>query len=57
MLLRLTDPIPGLLAFFAYGGAERTTAALSGYLFSDDAPAYVEREAAAWQAWLERSAG
>jgi hypothetical protein len=29
-------------------------AALQGYLFSPDAPAYVEREQSAWKDWLQK---
>ena len=54
LLLRLLDPVPGLLAFFAYGsGEDITTARLGGYLFSEGAAAYVERERPEWQAWLD----
>ncbi len=56
VLLRLTAPVPGLLAFFAFrSGEDRSisTARVAGYLFSDDAPAYIEREQPAWQGWLE----
>jgi hypothetical protein len=34
-----------------------TMAAVQGWLFSDDAPAYVEREQGAWKAWLEGLSG
>jgi uncharacterized protein YndB with AHSA1/START domain len=53
VLLRLTEPVPGLVSFFAYQPPDATQVRLGGYLFSDDAPAYVEREALAWQGWLE----
>ncbi|MGH3985834.1 MAG: hypothetical protein ACRDTZ_00760, partial [Pseudonocardiaceae bacterium] len=57
MLLRLTDPVPGLLGFFAHDkGDGSTMTAIQGYLFSDDAPGYVEREAPAWKAWLQNLA-
>jgi uncharacterized protein YndB with AHSA1/START domain len=55
VLLRLTGPVPGLLALHAYRAGEGTaTARVAGYLFSEDAPAYVEREQPGWQTWLER---
>ena len=33
---------------------DTVTARVNGYLFSDDAPAYIERETPGWQAWLEQ---
>ncbi|MGH8906332.1 MAG: SRPBCC family protein [Egibacteraceae bacterium] len=57
LLVRLTDPVPGFLAFFAHDkGDGSATATLEGYLFSADAPAYVERERPAWHAWLQNLA-
>ena len=54
LVLRLTDPVPGLLGFYAFRSGEDTSSVrLAGYLFSDDAPSYVEREQARWQAWLD----
>jgi uncharacterized protein YndB with AHSA1/START domain len=56
VLLRLTDPVPGYVAFFAYDKGNGTSGAqIQGYLFSGDAPAYVERERPAWKAWLDGS--
>ena len=52
-LLRATDPVPGLLALFAFRGEPGTASArLGGYLFADDAPAWVEREQPRWKEWL-----
>ncbi|MGH9038518.1 MAG: SRPBCC family protein [Acidimicrobiia bacterium] len=57
LLLRLSDPVPGLLGFVAFDKGDGTTmAAIQGWLFSDGAPAYVEREQPAWKAWLENLA-
>lgn len=54
LLLRITDPVPGLLSFFAYGKSDGVAmAVVGGYLFSDEAAEYVQREQPAWQAWLE----
>jgi uncharacterized protein YndB with AHSA1/START domain len=54
LLLRLTDPVPGLLGFAGFDkGDGSTMAAIQGWLFSDAAAAYVERERPAWKAWLE----
>ena len=53
-LVRLQGPLPGMLTVFAFGEAEgRTTVGVRAYLFSPEAQAYVERERAGWQAWLE----
>jgi uncharacterized protein YndB with AHSA1/START domain len=54
LLIRLTTPVPGLLAVWAYGsGADTAQLGVTGFLFAADAPAYVEREQPGWQAWLE----
>lgn len=54
LVLRLTDPVPGFLTFFAWDGGEgKASASIQGQLFSADAPAFVEREQPAWQAWLQ----
>jgi uncharacterized protein YndB with AHSA1/START domain len=54
LLLRLGGPVPGYLAFFAYERGDGVTGAnMSGYLFSDGAPAYVDQARAEWQAWLD----
>jgi uncharacterized protein YndB with AHSA1/START domain len=54
VLVRLTAPLPGLLAFVAYGSDEnKASGAVHGHLFSHDAPAFVERERPLWKAWLE----
>jgi uncharacterized protein YndB with AHSA1/START domain len=52
-LVRVTDPIPGFLAFRAWDSSEdEVSAIVQAQLFSDDAPALVERERAGWQEWL-----
>jgi hypothetical protein len=54
LFLRLTDPVPGMLGFVAFDkGDGVSTAVIQGWLFSEDAPAFVEREGPAWKAWLE----
>lgn len=53
LVVRLTDSVPGYLAINTYGSGENlATASIEGYLFSDEAPAYVEREKAGWKTWL-----
>lgn len=53
-LLRVTDPVPGFLAVAAWDSSEdEASAVVQAQLFSDDAPAVVERERPGWQAWLE----
>lgn len=53
LLLRLTGPVPGMLAFFAWPAPDnKATVRVAGHLFADDAAAYVERETPQWQAWL-----
>ena len=57
VLLHLTGPVPGFLGFYAYEkGDGQSLAQVSGYLFSAEAPAFVERETPAWQAWLDELA-
>jgi uncharacterized protein YndB with AHSA1/START domain len=54
VLIRLTEPVPGMLSVFTFGtGDGKAIAGVRGYLFSADAADYVRREEPAWQAWLE----
>jgi uncharacterized protein YndB with AHSA1/START domain len=54
LLIRLSEPLPGYLQFAAHGPDEGPTMTfITGYLFSQDAPAYVDREQPTWKAWLE----
>ena len=54
LLVRLTGPVPGFVAFVVFGTSPTTAqAAIQGYLFGADAPAYVEREQQGWQEWLQ----
>jgi len=54
VLLRLDDRVPGYLTLGAYDKGDGVAMALvSGYLFSDEAPAYVAREQDAWVTWLQ----
>lgn len=52
ILVELVDPLPGYLAFFAYGD-NPVMASVAGYLFSPDAAAYVASEREGWQEWLK----
>lgn len=52
-VVRLTEPVPGLMAFLAHGDAKETWTMVQGHLFADDAERWVEREQPGWQAWLE----
>jgi uncharacterized protein YndB with AHSA1/START domain len=56
-LVRTHRPVPGLLSCFAFGTAEDSAIHLQGHLFSPEARAYVEREQASWQRWLDALAG
>jgi uncharacterized protein YndB with AHSA1/START domain len=54
LLLRLHGPVPGFLALFVFGAGDgETSAHVNGYLFSDDAAAFVERERPVWKSWLD----
>ena len=53
-LLRVTDPVPGFVSFAAWDSSEdEASAVVQAQLFSEDAPALVERERRGWQEWLE----
>jgi uncharacterized protein YndB with AHSA1/START domain len=57
LVLRLTGPVLGFINLLAVDkGNGSTMTAIQGYLFSDDAPGYVDREQQAWQAWLQNLA-
>ena len=54
VLVRLTDPVPGMLTASAYSHEDaRATATVRAYLFGPDAAARVAQEEPAWQAWVE----
>ena len=54
LLLHVSDPVPGYMAFGAFATFDSNTIAMvSGQLFSEEAGRYVEREEPAWQSWLE----
>jgi len=54
VLARVTEGVTGYFAFFAYEKGDGIAAAnITGYLFSEGAAAYVDREQPAWQAWTE----
>jgi uncharacterized protein YndB with AHSA1/START domain len=54
LLLRVDEPVPGFLLFNAYDVGDGVAhAGVTGYLFSDDAPAYVAKEQPRWKEWLE----
>ncbi len=52
-LVRVDEPVPGYLSFYAFGADDGSGVHLQGFLFSDEAPAYVEREQPRWQTWIE----
>jgi uncharacterized protein YndB with AHSA1/START domain len=54
LLLHVTGPVPGYMAFYAYDKGEgMATARIAGYFFSGDAPGFVEQAGPEWQAWLQ----
>jgi uncharacterized protein YndB with AHSA1/START domain len=57
LIVRLTDPVPGYMMFAAMDqGNGSTWTQIEGYLYSEDAPAYVERAQPAWKEWLQNLA-
>jgi uncharacterized protein YndB with AHSA1/START domain len=54
VVLHVSDPEPAMLAFVVYeGDGDAAMVMLGGFVYGAGAPAYVERETAAWQAWLD----
>jgi hypothetical protein len=57
LLWRVTEPLPGFVAFYASRMDDTTVmAGITAYLFSADAPAFVARERASWEIWLRELA-
>lgn len=53
LIALLDDPLPGMLVMHVWDkGNDEVSANVQGYLFAEDAPAYVEREEPAWRRWL-----
>jgi uncharacterized protein YndB with AHSA1/START domain len=53
LVIRTTSPAPGYIGFWAHDtGDDTATAVVQGWLFSPDAPDYVQREQEAWVDWL-----
>jgi uncharacterized protein YndB with AHSA1/START domain len=53
VVARVTGEPAGYVSFFAYDKGDGISAAnLTGYLFSEQAAGYVDREQPGWQAWL-----
>jgi uncharacterized protein YndB with AHSA1/START domain len=51
--LRVSAPVPGFVALFAYSpDGDKSAAMAQGQFFGPDAPAHVEAEQPAWEAWL-----
>jgi hypothetical protein len=54
LMVRVNDPVPGFLLFGAHDMPEdKARVGITGYLFSDGAPAWVEAERPRWKAWLD----
>jgi hypothetical protein len=54
VVLRMADPEPALLVFMVQSsGDDTTTVMFLGFVYGSGAPAYVDRETPAWQAWLD----
>ena len=51
-MIAADHPVTGLLSFYSFGTDGSSGVHLIGYLFSDDAPAYVASEQDAWREWL-----
>lgn len=55
-LLHVDGPVPGFLSFYSFPSDQGSGVHMQGYLFTDAAPGWVEREQPAWQAWLDGAA-
>ena len=54
VLVRIGAPFDGFMSFYAFDAEGDTTmAAITGWLFSENASEYVRRATPEWQAWLE----
>jgi uncharacterized protein YndB with AHSA1/START domain len=54
LVVSIDHPVTGFLGIRTYDmGNGKSLVQLEGYLFSDDAATYVERERAGWKQWLE----
>lgn len=54
VLVRLSGAVAGYVSFSTYDKGDGVTSAqVAGYLFSDGAAAYVEREQPGWKSWLD----
>ena len=54
LIALLDGPLPGMLVLHVWDkGNDEVSANVQGYLFAEDAPAYVEREEPAWRRWLD----
>lgn len=54
LIALLDGPLPGMLVLHIWDkGNDEVSANVQGYLFAEDAPAYVEREEPAWRRWLD----
>ena len=53
VMLRLDKPGPGTAVFFTIEFGDTVMAALTFYLYGDQAAATVARETPRWQAWIQ----
>jgi uncharacterized protein YndB with AHSA1/START domain len=56
MLVLVTQPVPGFLSFFAFGGNDASGVRMQAQRFGDAPAPYDEREHSEWQSWFDRIA-
>lgn len=57
LLVEVDGPVPGSIGIWGFPGADSANVRLTGHFFGAGADAYVARESARWQEWLESAAG
>ena len=54
LILRVSEPAPGIVALFSHAAWGQTLMVVDFYLYADSASAIVAREEPAWRAWMSR---
>lgn len=52
-LLRLEQPVPGLMSFYSWGAEDGSSLTVGTYLYGDRGAAEAEQTQKQWQAWLD----
>ena len=52
LMMRVSEPAPGIVALFSHAAWGRTLMVVDFYLYGDRAPAIASRDEPAWRAWM-----